>query len=480
MQLVATTGQVYPLKVGVNTIGRAAGNDIVLNDGSMSRRHAELRWDGYPSQHCMLTDLGSTNGTFLGSQRMTAYQPQPVSPGVPLSFGPTMVVTLAADTGGIATAHVAMGPVSFAPAASLDLLFRALDVALDRRKLALTTLGFLVVGIVGALFFWILAQVGLDSAIVGAAIGLVGAILLWCILTFVTATLTRLIFQELSEGTRGNVRQALQYASQHFLTFLLSPLVLVIGLVLVLAVESIFLLVGRVEYVGELVVSLAFLPLVALNLGVILVAVFGTALTYPIVADRGGGIRDTISCVLALVRRAPGRLVAYMVLTGLTSLLMFIPVFYLISAALYTTSALTRLGMDPNKFSVVVSGLPLDIGNLIPALAFGSFGRSWLGEPPVTYSIARYLLGLSLLGLVMVVLALPQMFYLTSMCAVYLNLRRDLPNPMGEGNRASRIPLGASGSQAGDQKQCWLCGKPLAHDQTYCPHCKQMQRSVSE
>jgi len=473
MQLMTSTGQVHPLRVGVSTIGRAQGNDIVLNDGSMSRRHAELHWDGH---QCVLTDLGSTNGTFLGGKRLPPHQPQPVSPGVRLSFGPTMVVTLVEGAGGGATTYIPSGPAFSSLTAGLDLMFRALDAALGRRKLGLALLGSLAVGMVGAIFVWLFAQVALDSAAIGAGIGLVGAIVLWFILTVVTAIITRLIFLELGEGRKISVREALRYTRQHFLTFLLSPLVLVIGLVLILVVESIFLLVGRVEYVGELAVSLVFLPLVALNLAVIVVALFGTALTFPIIADRGGSVGDTVSCVLNLVRRAPGRLVAYMMLAGLMSLLMFVFCFYLIFAALYTTFTLALIGMGPARLLTIVSGLPLDIGNLIPSLSRGLLGGYFWHEPPVTYTIARFLLALSLLGLAMVVLAIPQMFYLASTCAVYLNLRGGMSGPEGECQSASGAPQGAHEGQAVGERTCWLCGAPLAYDQTYCPYCKQLQR----
>lgn len=467
MQLITTTGQAYPLKLGVNTVGRAADNDIALDDRSMSRRHAELHWDG---EQCVLIDMGSTNGTFLGGRRVVPHQPQALSPGVPVSFGPTMVVTLATDAGLAATAAVSLDPATAAPAAGLDLMFRAMDVALDRRKLALAVLGFLAAGILGALLFWVFGRLTLDSVLLSVVVGLVGAILLWCILTFATATLSRLIFRELGEGKRETVRDALRYASQHFLVYLLSPLVLVIGLVLVLVGESVFLLLGRVQYVGELAVSLAFLPLVILNLAVILVAWFGTALIYPTIADRGGGIVDTITSVLALIRRAPGRLVAYMMLAGVTSVLMLVFCFYLIFAAVSTTSALAGVSIEADRFAALAGWLPLDPSDLLPGLVLGSYSGYGLREPPLTITIARFLIGLSMLGLGMVVLAIPQMFFLASTCAVYLNLCRDLPKLAGQPG------LGSRQGETEDQKTCWQCGALLAHDQTYCPVCRQLQR----
>lgn len=46
------------------TIGRDAGNDVAIDDGFLSARHARLR----PPN--LLTDLGSTNGTLVNGQRV--------------------------------------------------------------------------------------------------------------------------------------------------------------------------------------------------------------------------------------------------------------------------------------------------------------------------------------------------------------------------------------------------------------------------
>jgi ABC-type multidrug transport system ATPase subunit/pSer/pThr/pTyr-binding forkhead associated (FHA) protein len=50
----------------VVTIGRAEENDLVLDHPQVSRRHARVEWDG---KDFVLTDLGSTNGTFVNDAR---------------------------------------------------------------------------------------------------------------------------------------------------------------------------------------------------------------------------------------------------------------------------------------------------------------------------------------------------------------------------------------------------------------------------
>ena len=56
-------GRRYRLRSGSRVrIGRAPDNDIVIDDPTVSSAHAEL-WD--ESGHWVVSDLGSTNGTYV-------------------------------------------------------------------------------------------------------------------------------------------------------------------------------------------------------------------------------------------------------------------------------------------------------------------------------------------------------------------------------------------------------------------------------
>lgn len=66
---------------GTITIGRGAGNDIVLKELLVSRRHAEVRRTG---AGYIVVDLGSSNGTFLNGRQVSR---APLRPGDLLSIG---------------------------------------------------------------------------------------------------------------------------------------------------------------------------------------------------------------------------------------------------------------------------------------------------------------------------------------------------------------------------------------------------------
>jgi hypothetical protein len=70
-RLVALDGRLahasWDIPPGLSTIGREPTTGIVVDDESVSRRHASVARDG---GHVVLTDLRSTNGTWINDQRL--------------------------------------------------------------------------------------------------------------------------------------------------------------------------------------------------------------------------------------------------------------------------------------------------------------------------------------------------------------------------------------------------------------------------
>lgn len=66
------------------SIGRGEDNDLIINYGTVSCRHAHIDCDGF---HFYVTDLGSGNGTYLANERLPANAPALWLAGVPLTIG---------------------------------------------------------------------------------------------------------------------------------------------------------------------------------------------------------------------------------------------------------------------------------------------------------------------------------------------------------------------------------------------------------
>jgi hypothetical protein len=58
----------YPLKVGINTVGRSPDNDVVVQDGYISRRHCAILV--HAGEDCELHDTASKNGTYINGKRI--------------------------------------------------------------------------------------------------------------------------------------------------------------------------------------------------------------------------------------------------------------------------------------------------------------------------------------------------------------------------------------------------------------------------
>ncbi len=79
-------GQVVPLDGRPLLIGRGPDAALRLDDDYVSTQHARIASNG---EQWFVEDLGSTNGTYLGSQRVTS--PVPMALGTPVRVGKTVV-----------------------------------------------------------------------------------------------------------------------------------------------------------------------------------------------------------------------------------------------------------------------------------------------------------------------------------------------------------------------------------------------------
>jgi anti-anti-sigma factor len=79
-------GSECPISPHGSTIGRRADSEVMIDDPSVSRRHAQIFCRG---EAFYLTDLGSSNGTLLNGRRVT--EEASLSDGDVLQFGDTIL-----------------------------------------------------------------------------------------------------------------------------------------------------------------------------------------------------------------------------------------------------------------------------------------------------------------------------------------------------------------------------------------------------
>jgi pSer/pThr/pTyr-binding forkhead associated (FHA) protein len=89
-QLVVTEGGLTGTRIGLTgapvLIGRANDSTLVLEDDYASTRHARI---SLQNGMWVVEDLGSTNGTYLGSRKVDG--PVPLEVGVPVRIGKTVL-----------------------------------------------------------------------------------------------------------------------------------------------------------------------------------------------------------------------------------------------------------------------------------------------------------------------------------------------------------------------------------------------------
>lgn len=98
IQLGPELGVVHNLTGDLVTIGRYAGNTIIITDEQVSRHHARLT---KTSEGYTLEDLGSSNGLFVNSVRVV--RPVPLSSGDLVRLGTSVVMLYEAFESGSVT-----------------------------------------------------------------------------------------------------------------------------------------------------------------------------------------------------------------------------------------------------------------------------------------------------------------------------------------------------------------------------------------
>lgn len=111
MQSGPTKGTSYPLDKAEVFIGRDLGNDVVINDAEVSRKHARVFMQG---ANYVIEDQGSTNGTTVSGQRLIG--PALLRPGDVILLGEHVTLLFEAVQPDTEATYVSVGSVPPQPA----------------------------------------------------------------------------------------------------------------------------------------------------------------------------------------------------------------------------------------------------------------------------------------------------------------------------------------------------------------------------
>ncbi len=77
--------KIIPITNELFSIGRQSGNDLILDNTEVSRRHATIE---YRQTECTITDVGSSNGTRVNGEKIIPNVAIPLKPGALIKIGP--------------------------------------------------------------------------------------------------------------------------------------------------------------------------------------------------------------------------------------------------------------------------------------------------------------------------------------------------------------------------------------------------------
>jgi len=345
----------------------------------------------------------------------------------------------------------------------IDLLLRAIDVSLDRRKLALAVLGLVVSGVIGGIFFGLARRV--DDIAVKALLALLGLIAVWVVAALFIGAISKMSYESLTVRAPLAMGEALRYATKHLTGLLFAPLLLWVVVLAVYIAEAIVLLLGRISTAGPILTSLLFLPVVLINMFLLITVSVGAWLVPAIIAGEGTGAMDTLSRLRAIVRQAPGRIVIYWVTTAFLMVILGLVLLTLMSVAIAQTEALSSLasGGALALLTSLFGGNPLDYLE-------GSFGA---GGGAVNIAILLRVLALLLLSTVVV--AIPYfIFPLTCACAAHISVAGGAPAAV-PAPRPVPVPPPAQAPPPPPApavtRYCNQCGGPLRPGAAFCGQC---------
>ena len=219
----------------------------------------------------------------------------------------------------------------------IDKLMDTFEMAFDLRKMF-----FQLAGVVIALLgFFIFSLLGSGIKTLEILFYVLGGLWLYLVLMLTNGGTCRMFYVELSSREKSTLAQTLTFIKEKTLALIGSPLLLLLSVALMLAVEfGLVWIIGKIPTLGEILNALLCLPIFILNTLIAFLLLFGTALAVAIIAADELKAADTVKKIFEVVKKSPIYLILYYSFATLFLLLVILGVLVIYLLSLSITSGI--------------------------------------------------------------------------------------------------------------------------------------------
>lgn len=219
----------------------------------------------------------------------------------------------------------------------IDTLLDTFEIGFDSKKLF-----FQLVGVAIALLgFFVLSLLGSGIKSLEILFYILGIIWLYCVLMLTHGGTCRMFSAELSTREKTTLTQTMKFVKDKALTLIGAPLLLLLSVALILAVElGLVWLLGKIPALGDIINALLCLPLFALNALIAIILLFRTALAIAIIAVDESNAPETVNKIFEVAKKSPIYLILYYSFATLFLLLVTLGVLIIYFLSLSITSGI--------------------------------------------------------------------------------------------------------------------------------------------
>lgn len=310
-------------------------------------------------------------------------------------------------------------------------ILRAVALSFDREKLLTGGVGLFLSAFVFGTLHWLGLLTGKDGAV--RVFSVLGAILASCVWVVFSGVIARMSLTQLLEDRKAGTEEIRRFLRERWTTLVGTPAAFAALSLALLAGMAVIEAMGAIPGIGPILFGALFLAAFVLAFTAALFALvhgLGTFLYPSIVASRRGGAVSVLSELVDLVRRKGIVLLFYEAVAGLVGLLMTVIIGAIAWAGLYIVHWSAAPIMKDN-FHLSLTGIPRFFRIFLRPF------EAWLPLMPVPaevawhYDVAGFLLGFSLLWIVIATALYPFVFFNTAGSITYLILREEKAEPTG-------------------------------------------------